>query len=80
MSALIKKRLPSYVEHFANDGTSLELALQKSFSETNKQVNESDIDTRFSGSTCVSTTVSGKRLVVANVGDSRAILVRSSGQ
>lgn len=34
-------------------------------------------DVRFSGSTCVSILTYGKRIFVANVGDSRAILISS---
>ena len=33
---------------------------------------------RFSGSTCVSVLTYGRKLFVANVGDSRAILIRSN--
>jgi serine/threonine protein phosphatase PrpC len=32
-------------------------------------------DTRYSGSTCVSVLTLGKKLYIANVGDSRAILI-----
>jgi len=34
-------------------------------------------DVRFSGSTCVSVLTFGKKLFVANVGDSRAVLLSS---
>jgi len=34
-------------------------------------------DTRYSGSTCVSVLTIGKKLYIANVGDSRAILITS---
>lgn len=34
-------------------------------------------DTRFSGSTCVSVLTIGNKLYIANVGDSRAILIKS---
>lgn len=35
-------------------------------------------DVRFSGSTCVSLLTYGRKLYVANVGDSRAIMVQAS--
>ena len=35
-------------------------------------------DVRFSGSTCVSVLTYGRKLFVANVGDSRAILIRAN--
>jgi len=35
-------------------------------------------DVRMSGSTCVSVLCYGRRLFVANVGDSRAILIKQS--
>ena len=34
-------------------------------------------DTRYSGSTCVSVLTMGRKLYLANVGDSRAILIAS---
>lgn len=51
----------------------------KAFEETNKEVYQSISDVRFSGSTCVSVFVFGKKLYCANVGDSRAILIRADG-
>lgn len=35
------------------------------------------MDTRYSGSTCVSVMTIGKKLFVANVGDSRGIVIKS---
>ena len=35
-------------------------------------------DTRYSGSTCVSVMTLGRKLYVANVGDSRGIVIRAA--
>jgi serine/threonine protein phosphatase PrpC len=51
--------------------------LTKAFSDSNKEVYAMVSDVRFSGSTCVSILTYGKRIFVANVGDSRAILISS---
>ena len=52
--------------------------LTKAFSDTNKEVYTMVSDVRFSGSTCVSLLTFGRRIFVANVGDSRAITIRVS--
>lgn len=41
---------------------------------------DSKINLRFSGSTCVSVLIVGTKVFCANVGDSRAVLVRPTGQ
>ena len=40
---------------------------------------DSKINLRFSGSTCVSVLIVGTKVFCANVGDSRAVLVRQVG-
>jgi len=50
--------------------------LTSAFSQTNKEVYAMVSDVRMSGSTCVSVLSFGRRLFVANVGDSRAILIK----
>lgn len=50
--------------------------MEKAFSDTNKEVYAMVNDVRFSGSTCVSVLTYGKKVYVANVGDSRAIVIR----
>ena len=53
--------------------------LTTAFSQTNKEVYAMVSDVRMSGSTCVSVLCFGRRIFVANVGDSRAILIKQTG-
>ena len=87
MSGLLKHRLPYNIENHLKIGLmgigdaypSLELMTQimtKAFSDSNKEVYAMVSDVRFSGSTCVSLLTYGKKVYVANVGDSRAIVIR----
>ena len=46
----------------------------------NTLTTDSKINLRFSGSTCVSVLIVGTKVFCANVGDSRAVLVRTVGQ
>jgi len=55
-------------------------AMTHAFSETNKEVYAQVSDVRFSGSTCTSLMVLGRKVYVANVGDSRSILVKGNNQ
>lgn len=50
--------------------------MEKAFADTNREVYAMVSDVRFSGSTCVSVLTYGKKVYVANVGDSRAIVIR----
>jgi len=52
--------------------------LLKAFEQSNKEVYSMVSDVRFSGSTCVSLLTYGRRLYCANVGDSRAIVIRQA--
>jgi serine/threonine protein phosphatase PrpC len=84
---LLKHRLPFNIEsqlkvslqglgdQYPNFDT-LNASLTKAFADTNKEVYAMVSDVRFSGSTCVSVLTFGRRVYVANVGDSRAILIR----
>lgn len=54
----------------------MEKMFHKAFELTNKEVYKAVSDVRFSGSTCVSILTYGRRVYVANVGDSRAILIK----
>ena len=51
-------------------------ALFQGFEQANHEVCNMGTDVRFSGSTCVSVMTYGRHLYIANVGDSRAIIVR----
>jgi serine/threonine protein phosphatase PrpC len=58
-------------------GLRVEQEFKAAFKRTNDQLNVgSGIDTRFSGSTCVGALTFGNRLYIANVGDSRAVLIK----
>lgn len=60
------------------DSTEVKDCLQKSFvSVTDTLLKDSRINLRFSGSTCVSVLIVGTKVFCANVGDSRAVLVRA---
>jgi serine/threonine protein phosphatase PrpC len=62
------------------DSTEVKEQLTRSFiTVQNTLVNDSKINLRFSGSTCVSVLIVGTKVFCANVGDSRAVLVRSIG-
>ena len=55
--------------------------LNKSFVQVQDTLfRDSKINLRFSGSTCVSVLIVGTKVFCANVGDSRAVLVRTVGQ
>ena len=56
----------------------IEKLMHKAFEQSNKEVYSMVSDVRFSGSTCVSVLTYGRKLYVANVGDSRAILIRQA--
>lgn len=59
------------------DSTEVKDCLHKSFlNVTERLERDSRINLRFSGSTCVSVLIVGTKLFCANVGDSRAVLVR----
>ena len=49
---------------------------RESYAIVNREVCTILSDVRFSGSTCVGVLTYGRKLFIANVGDSRAILVK----
>lgn len=65
---------------FANAYPDKELVyacMKESFAMANKEVCTALPDVRFSGSTCVSLLTYGRKIFLANVGDSRAIIARA---
>lgn len=49
----------------------------ESFNRLNKElIATSDIDTRYSGTTCVSAIITREKIICANIGDSRSVLAR----
>ena len=50
-------------------------ALTSGFAQANYEVCNMGTDVRYSGSTCVSLLTYGRHLFIANVGDSRAIII-----
>ena len=50
--------------------------IKKAFHKAEKEISKSDIDANFSGTTCVMTFQLGKKLITANVGDSRGIIIK----
>lgn len=52
--------------------------IQKFIKDTNNDLENEKFDVHFSGSTCVLIFKIGDRLIISNVGDSRAILVRQN--
>ena len=50
--------------------------IKKAFHKAEKEISKSDIDANFSGTTCVMTFQLGTKLITANVGDSRGIIVK----
>jgi len=58
--------------------TKMKDTLTLAFADSNREVYGIVTDVRFSGSTCVSLLTFGRKIYVANVGDSRAILIKAA--
>lgn len=94
VSDFVKTRLGQYVETSIKntfdmakqaqrvvDSTEVKEQLNRSFIQVQDTLfRESKINLRFSGSTCVSVLIVGTKIFCANVGDSRAVLVRKTGK
>lgn len=93
VSEFVKTQLGYYVEQSIKntfdqaklsqrvvDSTEVKEQLTRSFvTVQNTLLTDSKINLRFSGSTCVSVLIVGTKVFCANVGDSRAVLVRTVG-
>lgn len=53
-------------------------AFGRAYADCNHEIYNASYDIRFSGSTCVTLLFIGNRMFVANVGDSRAIMLSFS--
>jgi len=83
VSLFLKEKLPfnlnkELVSKKINlSSSNLYRVIEEVFVTTNsKLINDFSIDSKFSGSTCVSVIYSSEKLICANVGDSRAVLGR----
>jgi serine/threonine protein phosphatase PrpC len=52
--------------------------LSDAYQITNEKIHKA-IECRFSGTTCCGVLVNGRHLILANVGDSRAVIVNDKG-
>lgn len=90
VSGLLKHRLPFHVENqmkknlgshdFNKDYPQSSLvfqSLKEAFNISQEEVCGMSHDTRYSGSTCVSVMTLGRKLFMANVGDSRGIIIKA---
>lgn len=68
-------------EKLLPDSNDLDLFLKEIYIRTNNDVkNEVISSVKFSGSTCISVIYTDKKLICANIGDSRAVMGRCTDQ
>lgn len=80
VSTYIKKRLPQLIEQQVHAHGDYKKALHEAFITTNTELDYTHFDCQFSGTTLCTVTFLGNKLISANAGDSRAIVVRNSPQ
>jgi len=76
VSGRVKQRLPELLAKEPTLSTESAKALRLATLKCDAELNQSEIDVRFSGTTMVSVLLNGKVLYCANSGDSRAVLAR----
>lgn len=83
VSAFLREYLPSTLNNAfrtrkrsLGDSTAHKIIQETFLAVNSKLCHDSNIETAFSGSTCVSVIFTPQKLVCANVGDSRAVLGR----
>lgn len=76
VSGRVKQRLPELLARETSLLTEPAKALRLATLKCDAELNQSEIDVRFSGTTMVSVLLNGKVLYCANSGDSRAVLAR----
>lgn len=78
VSGYVKQRLPVLIENIVKAGGDDKKALTESFVTVNNELDYVPFDCQFSGTTCCTILFKGNKLISANSGDSRAIVVRNS--
>lgn len=78
VSGFIKKRLPVLVEQGITKHGDHKQSLTDAFISVNTELDYTQFDCQFSGSTLCTVLFLGNKLISANAGDSRAIVVRNS--
>lgn len=83
VSRYIKTYLPVNLENelklknltmFSSDNKAINKSFEDMFNLTNINLNNSSVETEYSGSTCVSLVYSPQKILTANIGDSRAVM------
>ena len=85
VSRYIKNNLPSNLESdlseknldvFKSDKKLVHQSIQNIFNLTNTNLNQSEVDSEYSGSTCTSMIFSPEKIITSNIGDSRIVMGR----
>lgn len=77
VSGYVKQRLPVLLENYVKSTGDDKKALTEAFVTVNTELDYVPFDCQFSGTTCCTIVFKGNRLISANSGDSRAIVVRN---
>lgn len=80
ISGMIKEKLPMYVESELASASDISYALNIAYSKMSMYILESNIDIKFSGSTCVTVLIDSQHVYCANVGDSRAVMCSQANE